>query len=95
MTQTNIIQSLCDLIEDENILNDEEYKKWDEESTKWYKLLDKYIKADKKLFNIFYQYDMAEGLREGTAQNIYFREGFLCGARLMLGIFGYDNKNTK
>ena len=54
--------------------------------------MDKYIKADKKLYNIFYQYDMADGLRDGIALNIYFREGFLCGARLMMEICGFERE---
>ena len=76
MSQSKIIQSLCDLVEDKTILEDEEYKKQNEEKTKWFELLDKYLKADKKLNQIFYQYDMEEGLREGITQNIYYREGF-------------------
>ena len=93
MAQKDIIRRLCEFVEDDNkVVNNEEYKKQNEEAGKWLELLDKYIDADKKLYHIFYNYDMAEGLREGIEQEIYFREGFLCGARLMLEICGYTNK---
>ena len=90
MKQSKIIQSLCELVDDKTIVEDKEYKKENEEGGKWFKLLDKYLKEDKKLNEIFYHYDMSEGLLEGIAQDIYFREGFLCGARLALEICGFE-----
>ena len=95
MTLSKIIQSLCDLAEDENIFEEEEYKKQNEEAIKWYKLLEKYINADKKLYQIYNQYETAEGLREAKANNIYFREGFLRGARLALEICGFELFDSK
>ena len=89
MTQWKIIQQLCELVDDKKIVEDEEYKKQREETDKWYEELDKYLTKDKKLFDIFFQFDLEEGRNEAIANKIYYREGFLCGARLMLEICGY------
>ncbi|MDE5654029.1 MAG: hypothetical protein K2I46_00280 [Clostridia bacterium] len=89
MEQSKIIQSLCDLMTEDCRVDDEPYKKeWDELS-KWSKILFKYMNGDKKFHSIFYQYDMAESLYEGAKCDFYYREGFLCGARLALEICGY------
>lgn len=93
MTQSKIIQSLCELVDDKRMINDKEYKKQNEEVVKRFKLLETYLDEDKKLNEIFSHYDMEQGLLEGISQDIYFREGFLCGARLALEICGYENKN--
>ena len=93
MIQSDIIRTFCELVEDKKIVNDKEYKKQNEEVVKRFKLLETYLNEDKKLNEIFSHYDMEQGLLEGISQDIYFREGFLCGARLALEICGYENKN--
>ena len=94
MSQWKIIKQLCELVDDKTIVEDEEYKKQREEEFKWLDLLEKYLKEDKKLNSIFYNYDNACGLREGIEQDIYFREGFLCGARLIMEIFGFEREEN-
>lgn len=89
MSQSKIIQSLRDAVDDKILYEDKEYEKRSNEVSKWLELLDKYLKGDDKLSQVFYKYDMAEGLQEAREQDIFFREGFLCGARLMLEICGY------
>ena len=92
MTQTDIIQKLCETVDD-HITDDKPFKKEWNESAKWLKILEEYMKDDKKFNSIFYHYDMAEGLYQGATNNYYYREGFLCGARLALEICGFENKN--
>ena len=92
MTQSNIIQSLCDLIDSKRIVEDEEYKKQKEITDKWYDQLEEYIQKDKKLFDIFFHFDWEEGTCEAISNNIYYREGFLCGARLMMEICGFERE---
>ena len=95
MAKTNIIQKLCETVDDKKILEVKEYKKQNEELHKWYEQLEKYIKEDKELYNIYYNIDMEEGLCEGIANEIYYREGFLCGARLALEICGVKTTTIK
>ena len=90
MSQWKIIKQLCELVEDKTIIEDEEYKKQSEEEYKWLGLLKKYLNENKKLNSIFENYENACGLREGIEQEIHFREGFLCGARLALEICGFE-----
>lgn len=93
MAQSDIIQKLCDLIDDERIAEDEEFKKQNDEASKLFELLQKFINADKELYNIFSKYYIQDGRRESIEKDLYYREGFLCGARLMLEICGFENKN--
>ena len=95
MTQSKIIQQLCELVDDKQIVENEEYKKQREKTDKWYDQLDEYLKNDKKLFNIFFNFELEEGARESIVRDIYYREGFLCGARLALEICGLDMFDSK
>ena len=95
MTQSKIIRHLYELVEDKQIVENEEYKKQREKTDKWYDQLDEYLKKDKKLFNIFFNFDLEEGANEAIANEIYFKEGFLCGARLALEICGLEMFDSK
>ena len=90
MTPSKIIQSLCDLVDDKRVVENEEYKRQDEEFGKWSDILERYMKDDKKFQKIFFNYSIAEGCLSSTESDIYFREGFLCGARLALEICGFE-----
>ena len=94
MTQSKIIQSLCDLVDEQSFMDDEEYKKQDEKVGKWNDILERYLnsKEDKKLQRILFDYDMEQGMLMNISNERYFREGFLCGARLVLEICGYTNE---
>ena len=90
MKQLDLIQSLCDIMNDEDCsVENKPYKKEWDELNKWYEILNKYVGDDKKFNRIFFEYDMADGLYQGATNDYYFREGFLRGARLMLEICGY------
>ena len=93
MTPTKIIQQLCELVDDKTILENEEYKKQDEEYGKWTEILERYlnIKEDKELFRIYNNFCIEQGCLEGVTNELYFKEGFLCGARLALEIM-FDSK---
>ena len=92
MIPTDIIQKLCDLIRDEDgsVKNKPYEKEW-EESNKWLDILEKYMGDDKKFRDIFFNYDMAEGLLYSAMNDYYYRQGFLCGARLALEICGFES----
>ena len=94
MTQSKIIQSLCDLVDEQSFMDDEEYKKQDEKVGKCNDILERYLnsKEDKKLQRILFDYDMEQGMLMNISNERYFREGFLCGARLVLEICGYTNE---
>ncbi len=90
MMQSKIIQSLCDLMTEDCKIDGKPYKKEWDEVCKWSDILFKYMKDDKKFHSIFFQYDVADGLYEGARCDYYYREGFLCGARLALEICGFE-----
>ena len=93
MKNIDIIQSLCNLVENEDCsIENKPYKKEWEELSKWHEILNKYVGDDKKFYKIFFEYDMADGLYQGATNDYYFREGFLRGARLMLEIFGLEKE---
>ena len=94
MTQSKIIQSLCELVDEQSFMDDEEYKKQDGEVGKWNDILERYTNAteDKKLQRILFNYDTEQGMLRNISNERYFREGFLCGARLVLEICGYTNE---
>ncbi|MDE7191637.1 MAG: hypothetical protein K2O35_04155, partial [Clostridia bacterium] len=54
------------------------------------KILRNYIGEDKKFEKIFLNYTIEEGSLESLLCDKYFREGFLCGARLALEICGFE-----
>ena len=91
MAISKMIQSLFDLVDDEKIYENEEFKKQDDEYGKWSEILEKYIevKDDKKLQRILSTYYLEQGKLESIEKEIYFREGFLYGAKLMMEICGY------
>ena len=91
MAQSKIIQSLCDMVDGKIVVENEEYKKQKEIADKWYDKLEEYIQKDEKLFDIFFHFDWEYGVCEAISNDIYFREGFLCGARLVMEIL-YDEK---
>ena len=95
MAQWEIIQHLCDMVDNKKIIENEEYKKQKEVTDKWYDQLEEYMKNDKKLYDIFFHFDWEEGMCEGIANQIYFREGFLRGARLALEICGVELFDSK
>ena len=89
MQHSNLIQSLCALMEDEDCsIESKPYKKEWDESNKCFAKLEEYIKKDEKLHKIFFEYDMADGLYQGATNDYYFKQGFLYGARLMIEILG-------
>ena len=92
MIQSNIIQSLCDLVDDKIIIENEEYKKQRERADKLYDLFEEYMKIDKKLFQVFFNYNIEDVACEVITNEIYFKEGFLRGARLMLEICGFERE---
>ena len=93
MKQTNIIKSLCNLMEDEDSNQENKpYKKEMDESNRLFGKLEKLIKKDENLYKLLFEYDMADGLYEGALGEYYFREGFLRGARLMMEICGFTDK---
>ena len=89
MKQTNIIQSLCDLVDGKIVVENEEYKKQKDKADKWYEQLEKYLKEDKELYNVFCNFDLENGTCNEIAQELYFKEGFLRGARIAMEICGY------
>ena len=87
------IQKLYDILSEEDCsVENKPYKKECDELHKCYEELEKFIKKDKKLYKAFFEYDMADGLYQGATNDYYFREGFLCGARLALEICGVEGK---
>ena len=94
MTQSEIIQSLCDLVDEQKFMDNEEYRKQDDEYGKWSDILERYLnmKDDKKLQRIFFNFDMEQGQLRSISNDLYFREGFLCGARLAMEICGFTKK---
>ena len=93
MTEIDIIQSLCDAMLENVDIKDLPYKKEDDDVTKWTRILKTYMQNDKKFQQVFSRYEVAEGQYLSAACDYYYREGFLCGARLALEICGYTNKN--
>ncbi|MDE5755998.1 MAG: hypothetical protein K2I23_02805 [Clostridia bacterium] len=94
MTPTKIIQQLCELVDGKKIVENEEYKKQKKEADKWYEQFDKYIKEDKKLYDIYFHFEMEEGCCDAIEHEIYYREGFICGARLALEICGFSREDN-
>ena len=92
MKQSKIIQQLCELVDEQSFMNNEEYRKQDEEYGKWIDILERYlnIKEDKKLFKIYNNFCIEQGGLEVVTNELYFKEGFLCGARLALEICGVE-----
>lgn len=89
MENKYIIQSLCELVEDKTIVEDEEYAKYNDESIKLYRQILDRLGEDKEAKETLNKYDMSEGLRESVGQELFFREGFISGVRLALEILGY------
>ena len=92
MTEIDIIQCLCDATLEDVSIEDLPYKKEDDEVAKWTQILKTYIQKDKKFKEIFSRYEVAEGEYLSAACDYYYREGFLCGARLVLEICGFTNE---
>ncbi|MDE7209208.1 MAG: hypothetical protein K2O31_04930 [Clostridia bacterium] len=90
MSKSKIIQSLYDLVEDEKIVEDSEYKKQSDELGKWERILMEYIGDDKKFKEIFFNYSIEDGCLGSLISRQSYREGFLCGARLALEICGFE-----
>ena len=94
MKQEKIIQHLCDFVDDKKIIENEEYKKQDKEFGKCSDILEKHlnIKENKEIFKMYFNYTLEQGSLQNISNEIYFKEGFLCGARLMMEICGYSRE---
>ena len=95
MTQSNIIQILCDTVDCKRIANNEDYQKNLDEAVKCNEILVNFAGDNKEIQETIYQYSVAQGQLEGIASDMYFREGFLCGARLALEICGFERVEKK
>ena len=90
MSQSKIIQSLYDLLEEHDTNEDSEYTKQLDEVIKWEKILGKHIGDDKKLKEILFKYSTEYGSLGSMISRQCFQDGFLRGARLALEICGFE-----
>ncbi|MDE6474501.1 MAG: hypothetical protein K2L70_05315 [Clostridia bacterium] len=90
MLQSKIIQSLYDSVNEKKMVEEVEYTKQFDELGKWERILMEYIGDDKNFNEIFLNYTIEEGCLGDVISRQYFREGFLCGARLALEICGFE-----
>ncbi len=90
MSHSKIIQSLYDSVDEKKMVEEVEYTKQLDELVKWEKILAKYVGDDKKFNEIFLNYTIEEASLGCVISRQYFREGFLCGARLALEICGFE-----
>ena len=80
------------MVDGKRIGNNKEYQKYLDESVKCNKILGNFAENNKEIQETLYQYSAAQGELEGIASDLYFREGFLCGARLVMEICGYSRE---
>lgn len=93
MLQSKIIESLYDSVDEKKMVEEVEYTKQLDESVKWERILTEYVGEDKKFREIFLKYTIEEGVLGSVISRQYFREGFLCGARLALEICGFEKSD--
>ncbi|MDE6473671.1 MAG: hypothetical protein K2L70_01035 [Clostridia bacterium] len=88
--QSQILKIFYEIEENQINLDKELYEKQLDEVIKCQQLLQKSIGDNEELRNLFNELDDAMGTYHSTMLSGYYVEGFKCGAKIALEIFGED-----
>ncbi|MDE6361474.1 MAG: hypothetical protein K2L53_00685 [Clostridia bacterium] len=88
--QSQIFKIFHDIEENQVNVDKKLYEKQLDEVIKCQRLLQEHMGDNETLINLFYQLDDAMGTYHSIMLSAYYVEGFKCGARIALEIFGED-----